>query len=232
MPSQNSPRRGSSSSSATSAAASWAPTKSSVTRSAQSPMGATRRSTRWRTPSKPSLGRLCPRTSCASPTTRRAASSAPAAPSSASSTPSQSSSRTPSSASPRSSARSPAASWTRASRCRRTTRRRAVFALGPPRHLAQEACWLPPSGGGFGLLSRDGPACTRPLCVTAGVAAALRWRFKEADDSFSAARSSRACCCFRSPQWSRRLLPLSGSRRCFHLASQRFCPACHFLSVS
>ena len=107
-----------------------------------------------------------------------------------------------------------------------------VFALGPPRHLAQEACWLPPSGGGFGLLSRDGPACTRPLCVTAGVAAALRWRFKEADDSFSAARSSRACCCFRSPQWSRRLLPLSGSRRCFHLASQRFCPACHFLSVS
>ena len=62
------------------------------------------------------------------------------------------------------------------------------------------ACWLPPSGGGFGLLSRGGPACTRPLCVTAGVAAALRWRFKEADGSFSAARSSRACCCFRSPQ--------------------------------
>ena len=62
------------------------------------------------------------------------------------------------------------------------------------------ACWSPPSGGGFGLLSRDGPACTRPLCVTAGVAAALRWRFKEADGSFPAARSSRACCCFRSPQ--------------------------------
>ena len=74
------------------------------------------------------------------------------------------------------------------------------------------ACWSPPSGGGFGLLSRGGPACTRPLCVTAGVAAALRWRFREADGSFSAARSSRACCCFRSRHWSRRLLPLSPCR--------------------
>ena len=128
-----------------------------------------------------------------------------------------------------------------------------VFALGPPRHLAPGVasntihaamassyasglCWSPPSGGGFGLLSRGGPACTRPLCVTAGVAAALRWRFREADGSFSAARSSRACCCFRSRHWSRRLLPLSplsgGSRRSVHLASQRFCSACHFLSVS
>ena len=87
----------------------------------------------------------------------------------------------------------------------------SVFALGPPRHLAPGVAsnTIHAHGELVRLLVATfrrrlwplepwRPACTRPLCVTAGVAAALRWRFKEADGSFSAARSSRACCCFRS----------------------------------
>ena len=121
-----------------------------------------------------------------------------------------------------------------------------VFALGPPRHLAPGVAsnTIHAHGELVRLLVATfrrrlwplepwRPACTRPLCVKAGVAAALRWRFKEADGSFSVARSSRACCCFRSRHWSRRLLPLSGEpRRLVHLARQRFYSACHFLSVS
>ena len=123
-----------------------------------------------------------------------------------------------------------------------------VFALGPPRHLAPGVAsnTIHAHGELVRLLVatfrrrlwplepwrasvHTAAVCQGRCCC--GLALALQ----EADGSFSAVRSSCACCCFRSRHWSRRLLPLSplsGSRRSVHLASQQFCAACHFLSVS